>query len=343
MVNDQVGTPRMIVDQTGAYANVRRHDYLPFGEELPAGVGGRTSGLGYVADATRQRFTGYEADGETGLNYAQARYQSSVQGRFISTDPISGNTADPQSWNMYSYVGNSPINRADPTGMSYFMGSGANDPWIRENEYRVDGFDMSPPGTASNLTDESMLSFAPNWFLLNEGMPTRSPSSGTSASPDPGMPIVVIIWEGTTNGGRDVSSAFGHVSYIINDVSYSWEAYENPDTGKQEWRIDDLPETYLNDRMRISAGKGYVLDFGSWQKNEQFSQALINAYNGTGNYKFLRNNCGHEFQRAVNQLQLNNGSTYRGISPKDHQKFITKHLSQYLVRTIEYPKGGWFN
>jgi hypothetical protein len=39
VVKDQLGTPRMIFDQTGSLANVKRHDYLPFGEELLAGTG----------------------------------------------------------------------------------------------------------------------------------------------------------------------------------------------------------------------------------------------------------------------------------------------------------------
>src|SRR6185503_18988193 len=43
LVTDQLGTPRMVIDQTGALANVKRHDYLPFGEELSAGTGGRTT------------------------------------------------------------------------------------------------------------------------------------------------------------------------------------------------------------------------------------------------------------------------------------------------------------
>jgi hypothetical protein len=34
MVTDQLGTPRMIFDKTGSLANTKRHDYLPFGEEL---------------------------------------------------------------------------------------------------------------------------------------------------------------------------------------------------------------------------------------------------------------------------------------------------------------------
>src|SRR5882672_2432541 len=87
LVADQLSTPRMIFDQTGSLANVSRHDYLPFGEELFAGTGGRTTAQGYVGDSTRQHFTGYERDAESGLDYAHARYYGSTQGRFTSPDP----------------------------------------------------------------------------------------------------------------------------------------------------------------------------------------------------------------------------------------------------------------
>jgi RHS repeat-associated protein len=74
---------------------------------------------GYVADSVRQKFTGYESDAETGLNYAQARYQSNIQGRFTSIDPLgaSARIENPQSFNRYSYVGNSPLNNVDPSGL----------------------------------------------------------------------------------------------------------------------------------------------------------------------------------------------------------------------------------
>jgi RHS repeat-associated protein len=118
LVADHLGTPRIIADQSGSLAGIHRHDYLPFGEEIGL-IGGRNPGQGYVADNTRQKFTGYEADAETGLNFAQARYQSSVQGRFISVDPLGGSasTLSPQSFNRYSYVENNPLNSTDPTGM----------------------------------------------------------------------------------------------------------------------------------------------------------------------------------------------------------------------------------
>src|SRR5713226_2341704 len=43
MVTDRLGTPRMVFDKTGSLSGVSRHDYLPFGEELYAGISGRTT------------------------------------------------------------------------------------------------------------------------------------------------------------------------------------------------------------------------------------------------------------------------------------------------------------
>jgi len=120
LVPDHFGTPRTILDQTGSFANVKRHDYLPFGEELFAGTGGRTAAMGYVAgDNVRQQFTSQERDSETGLHYFGARYYSGTQGRFTSTDPliVSAKLNKPQSWNRYAYVLNNPLRLVDPTGM----------------------------------------------------------------------------------------------------------------------------------------------------------------------------------------------------------------------------------
>ena len=46
LVSDHLGAPRMIFEATGALANMKPHDYLPFGEELFAGTGGRTAPMG---------------------------------------------------------------------------------------------------------------------------------------------------------------------------------------------------------------------------------------------------------------------------------------------------------
>ena len=119
---DDVGTTRLITDSN---ANVlERHDFEPFGHELTGTEGGwRSSVAGYGASPTsvRQQFTGQERD-DTGLDFFQARYFTSAQGRFASVDPgnAGASLGDPQSWNGYAYVSNSPLRFTDPTGEGIF-------------------------------------------------------------------------------------------------------------------------------------------------------------------------------------------------------------------------------
>ena len=139
LIADHLGTPRMILDKTGDLAKMTRHDYLPFGEELFAGTGGRSTAMGYTGGAgLRQQFTQKERDVETGLDYFLARYYSPMQGRFTSPDEFTGGadqlfsfTASssanptfyaelglPQSLNKYHYALNSPLAYVDPDGHS---------------------------------------------------------------------------------------------------------------------------------------------------------------------------------------------------------------------------------
>jgi RHS repeat-associated protein len=153
LVTDHLGTPRMIADLSGSLAAIRRHDYLPFGEEIGL-IGGRNAGQGYVADNTRQKFTGYESDAETGLNFAQARYQSPTQGRFISVDPLgaSATTLNPQSFNRYSYVLNNPTNLTDPDGLMPY--SGADQSWSDvANGFWGSSFNFGAPPTQNHIAE----------------------------------------------------------------------------------------------------------------------------------------------------------------------------------------------
>ena len=130
ITSDTLGSPRVI---TNASQQIKgRHDYLPFGEELFTGTGGRTSQQNFGADNLRQKFTSKERDIETGLDYFGVRYYGSLQGRFLSPDPLnpmlsaSNDTqgeafflryiAEPANWNKYAYVYNNPLRRIDPDG-----------------------------------------------------------------------------------------------------------------------------------------------------------------------------------------------------------------------------------
>jgi len=131
LVTDQLGTPRMVFDESGALNNMKRHDYLPFGEELFAPAGGRTAAQGYATgDGVRQHFTSKERDVETNLDFFEARYYSAIQGRFTSADPggAGADPGDPRSWNAYAYAGGNPILFSDPDGMEYLVcGPNGND------------------------------------------------------------------------------------------------------------------------------------------------------------------------------------------------------------------------
>ena len=119
---DQLGSTRMVTDSTGAVK--RRYDYLPFGEELGIGTGGRTAGMGYQAsgDGFNPKFTGQVRGLESRLDYFNARYYSPEQGRFVSPDPenAGANPTAPQTWNGYAYAGNNPVNVVDPSGLGFF-------------------------------------------------------------------------------------------------------------------------------------------------------------------------------------------------------------------------------
>jgi len=141
LVTDHLGTPRMIFDQSGSLANVKRHDYLPFGEELFAPTGLRTSTLGYSGDGVRQQFTSKERDIETGLDYFGYRYFATTQGRWTSVDPMidfERNTREPQAWNLYQYCVNSPLTRTDPDGRQDSVRLNGNQ--AIEKELRKNGF-----------------------------------------------------------------------------------------------------------------------------------------------------------------------------------------------------------
>jgi RHS repeat-associated protein len=75
-----------------------------------------SSDLTTIAGITRHGYTFQEALGEMGLNDMVGRVQDAITGRFLSADPTIPHPMDPQSYNPYSYVRNTPLTYTDPTG-----------------------------------------------------------------------------------------------------------------------------------------------------------------------------------------------------------------------------------
>jgi len=151
---DHLGSTRLVTDENGAVK--QRRDYLPFGEEILASssFGNRQVVKDGQAQTTynapygpTQQFTGKERDSESGLDFFEARYFSSPQGRFTSPDAMMGKPewlVDPQRWNRYAYVRNDPLKYIDPNGedlvVYYWLGSDVSDAdreWFERNKTAV--------------------------------------------------------------------------------------------------------------------------------------------------------------------------------------------------------------
>ena len=110
---DQIGSIRSVAEVTPSNSPTDgtvcfSEDYYPYGQEINYG---QTCPQNY-------KFTGYERDAETGLDYALVRYYNDRLSRFMSPDPLGGDVSNPQTLNRYSYVINSPCSLSDPWGLS---------------------------------------------------------------------------------------------------------------------------------------------------------------------------------------------------------------------------------
>jgi RHS repeat-associated protein len=110
-LTDWLGTMRTITDSSGVLQATCTG--LPFGDVQ--------SCQGNVPDP--RYFTGKERDSESGNDYFGARYYASSMGRWLSPDwaamatPVPyAKLSDPQTLNLYAYVGNNPLTRFDADG-----------------------------------------------------------------------------------------------------------------------------------------------------------------------------------------------------------------------------------
>ena len=64
-------------------------------------------------------YTGGIYDRMTGLYYLNARYYNPEDGRFLTEDTYRGETDEPDTWHLYAYCANNPVNYVDPSGHKY--------------------------------------------------------------------------------------------------------------------------------------------------------------------------------------------------------------------------------
>ena len=211
LVQDHLGSTRMVVDRSGSLGGVRRHDFAPFGEELFAGGGIRSASNGYGGDSVRQKYTGQERDDETGLDFAQARYYANAQGRFTSTDPIAmavDRLGDPQRINLYSYTRNNPLSLIDPTGETIQVDKDAQEAY---DEY-LKALNKDPKKYSNELATINRLTNSKVNYVIKLGTKGFSETAEGNVLPDNNGNIVVGIRNigGASGEKYDLNGRFAH-------------------------------------------------------------------------------------------------------------------------------------
>jgi RHS repeat-associated protein len=206
---DQLGTTRSVtkVTSSGSASVCYDADFTPFGSEMT-----------HTSSCTpNYKFTGYERDSETGLDYALDRYYNSRIGRFMNPDPVGLASVDfnsPQSLNRYAYVLNNPLAMIDPSGddATYpcsdpinaptqcnippyfdasFMGVPSSAPIGMVNVGLQNGFGEfgNPPGIYVAGHEMATL---PSWYLA-EAYPIRCADSQCSNVPPVLLALVKVL------------------------------------------------------------------------------------------------------------------------------------------------------
>ncbi len=225
----------MVFDKTGSLANMKRHDYLPFGEEISA-FGGRTSAQGYTPDGIRQQFTQKERDNETGLDYFLARYYSATQGRFTSPDEFKGgpielfeaaagnptfyaDLSDPQSLNKYNYAYNNPLSFVDPDGhqgketVKQILNAGGQvlkDTAIGGSKGAANVF-IESSNTVNSIVDAGLSPFTDFRFGKTETFKASTPGEQSAMT---GVNIVALY-----SGARAILKGAGTATGLISDLA----------------------------------------------------------------------------------------------------------------------------
>ena len=182
--SDWLGSSRLSSSSATPTQVTSDQAYAPFGE---------TYAQSGTADPS---FTGMDSDTVPNVYDFPAREYGALPGRWPSPDPLgvgAVDPTDPQSWNRYAYVRNSPLTLTDPNGMDYQVCVGGS--------YGYG--DSSAPGDCwqeggSSVTDLD-LELGPCMFAV--GNNTSGDIDGTGCEGYEGAVVGLYTYEGDGSGG----------------------------------------------------------------------------------------------------------------------------------------------
>ena len=119
---DHLGSVTAVTDAACAVSRQAAHD--PFGARRASDwaraqtAAERAAWADYADARTTEGFSAHRQLDRTGLVDMGGRLYDPELGLFLSPDPLVAEPASSQGWNPYSYVGNRPLSRVDPSGFS---------------------------------------------------------------------------------------------------------------------------------------------------------------------------------------------------------------------------------
>ena len=339
LTQDHLGSPRVITNENGSV--VSRRDFTAFGEESVTAQ--RTAGLGYEEPEIRKNYTGYEKDAESGLEFAQARYYNPTHGRFTSVDPLTASASirDPQTFNRYSYVLNSPYKFTDPLGL-LSVNTAACGQFCRNSGPQVDGsafrgrdrsFGTSPWGFESrpnNVTNAPAIEETSG----SNGNRTKQETSNNSETDETKPPLPATIG--------------------ISSIQFSSQTLTNGETSTATVSIETSNDEILS-------GATIELEFRQISRADvntsiQASTAESSPADSTGNTTITIAEPGRpidaKFNVTVNQNNKGNGlTTYRAeikaVIRKDGKRLDINNVppTQPPANVVLQPKflTNWLN
>ncbi len=152
-LTDHLGNNRVVANSSGRI--VQSTHYYPFGMSFAKGT---------ITSSQPYKYNGKELDTDRGLNlydYGARLYDPAI-GRFTTVDPSAESYYDSGA---YSYVGNSPIMRIDPTGADWYEKTNGNLYW-QEGNSDINGYNRIGSSVSIQLGKDSYLNAYQNAGII---------------------------------------------------------------------------------------------------------------------------------------------------------------------------------
>lgn len=329
---DRVGV--RLVTGAAAGADAERVT-LPYGTPLAA------ESAGVVNGAPRRNFTTYERSDDTALDYATNRFYDWHHGRFTQADPSGfevSSMSDPQSFNLYAYCGNDPVNATDPSGLDGFSisifgipfpggGGGARSgwPWLGGLAGLL-SFGLGVAGYLAWLFQRP--SFRQPFVTNSLTSHLTPPRTGT---PDPHQPPL------------------RHVSLTLYSTSYEPQRYESQDEFEKSPEYTKLLASYVAKLMEKFHGISVVwsrdgkierIEFPGSYEEAVKKLTELGYYSGVYSYNPLHHSGGKEFRDPLSsgcELSFH----FKVLYPKYELEFETNNPRRDFPRRRRLPGPTW--